>query len=247
MSGSVWNFGNASQDIYYDGEILKKMAPHLPRLKKVIVTISYFSLRYSLSNSDEKWREALYYHQWGIPSRLKDADPRRYDLAATAGHRLQNTPNASDPVYRGWRPLDNVLDPELCGLIMERHAKGMHADDVPINVAILKKVALFCSEKGIRLFFVTTPHHVRYRNLIDPVILQADEREIRSLATPYLNYFDDDRFLDGEFADVDHLNKGGAMHFSRILSKALNAVDEAHPNYAPSGQSPCCFVPWSPG
>jgi peptidoglycan/LPS O-acetylase OafA/YrhL len=223
MSGSVWNFANMSQDLYYDSEILKKVAPKLPRLEKVVFTISYFSLQFALSDSEtEGWREALYYHQWGIPSRLGNADPRRYDLAATAGQSLHNTLSSCDPVDRGWQPMDEVIfDPESGKAAMDRHTNGMHAGLEPVNLEILNSVVSFCRERHLKLIFVTTPHHACYRRLADPGILQANERDIRSLDTPYINYFDDARFLDGDFVDGDHLNKGGAIRFSQVLSKAL--------------------------
>ena len=52
----AFNLAAVSQSHYYDRALLEKYLGQLPRLKLVILPISYFSLGYQLDDGIEKWR-----------------------------------------------------------------------------------------------------------------------------------------------------------------------------------------------
>ena len=68
LSSKTLNLACSSQDIFYDTNILLKYLPQLPKLKLVILPISYFSLETRLSDATESWRCAMYHHVYGLPN-----------------------------------------------------------------------------------------------------------------------------------------------------------------------------------
>ena len=65
---SVYGFNlcNNSQTLYYDTEITLKYLQKMPKLKYVLINISYFSFWHILEDSHEPWRKNFYYKYWDI-------------------------------------------------------------------------------------------------------------------------------------------------------------------------------------
>jgi len=66
MGVSALNLANVSQSLGVDRALFLKLSPSLPKLKLVILPISYFSLRYRLKDSPEYWREYFNWHYFGV-------------------------------------------------------------------------------------------------------------------------------------------------------------------------------------
>jgi len=56
------NMANSNQDFYYDNQLLHKYITTLPKLKTVIVPVTYFSLGFRLTDTDESWRQFFYWN-----------------------------------------------------------------------------------------------------------------------------------------------------------------------------------------
>jgi len=52
--------------------------------------------------------------------------------------------------------------------------------------------------------------------------MQEDVHSLaQQYAIPYYNYFRDQRFMDNDFEDMDHLNAAGAEKLSRIVNDEI--------------------------
>jgi len=108
---------------------------------------------------------------------------------------------------------------------------------------ILAKVALKQKELGeitvnrihllksreINVILVSTPTHKSYYRNIDPELTKIIENTLSPILTQYMikfyDYSKDNRFVDDDFYNCDHLNVIGADKFSRILdNEVLNEI-----------------------
>lgn len=83
-----FNLANSSQSLYYDYQILNKYINKVPRLKVLIIPVSYFSLGYKLIDSPEYWRGFFYENIYSIPmeNNSKSKDLKRFSLIARYGY-----------------------------------------------------------------------------------------------------------------------------------------------------------------
>jgi len=74
-----YNVANISQSLYYDTRITLTYLDKMPKLKYVIINISYFSLGYQLKDCSELWRDYFYSQCWNIDYyELEKFDIKRY-------------------------------------------------------------------------------------------------------------------------------------------------------------------------
>ena len=234
MGDNVYNISNVSQDLYYDRAVLKKYLPLCPRLKVVVLPISYFTLYYKLAESSESWRTDYYAVILGIPKDGGESSYyRRYSYLALMdgpinaltelkhGRKLEIS---SFGFQKSTSPKDvgKVINDEKGKARVDLHqGKLMHAKNLAGNMEILDTIAKLCREKGIKLVIVTTPVYKTYYDHISPAwygnMLANIGSVSRKYNASYLNYFYDKRFELDDYMDNDHLNENGARKFSFIL------------------------------
>jgi hypothetical protein len=61
-----FNLANVSQTLYYDKALTLKYLGRLPRLKRVLIPVSYFSFDYQLYDTRERWRDYYYRTFWDV-------------------------------------------------------------------------------------------------------------------------------------------------------------------------------------
>jgi hypothetical protein len=89
----------------------------------------------------------------------------------------------------------------------------------------LTDIADFCKEHNIRLILITTPTFHTYYETVDVKQLNKMYSTIEMIKNKYhlsyFNHFKDDRFVEDDFWDDDHLNDVGAEKFTRILNEEI--------------------------
>lgn len=233
-----YNLSNGAQSLYYDKELILKYIYRMPKLKIVLVSISYFSLWYELYNFPESWREDSYYNFWGIRSNnSKFFDLKRIcyiDLYGTSFAQnafRKNFKVTSDfyPDKNGWyfKKLDYPFYPtDSLGKDRIRFHNTMMQDNVlENNVGYLETMLSEITKRKIIPVFITTPVHKTYYDNVDPEKIKVIEEEINKLCLKfhckYFNYIKDPRFYDDDFDDEDHLNPKGAEKFTKILNDEI--------------------------
>ena len=184
LSGSAFNLAYPGETFYETDQLMTKILPTLPKLKRVIVQVHYGSFFLYRPENWETWRQYCYQQAWGIPPmRLKDyldcrmwsrlalRTPRYYlDLLAGAswdwmrnGRFNIDPPDIDQIDNRGWAPLVHLTPPpsDLLGAAAAKHVKftqsQMKAKHEPEILASVDHVVSMLRQRGIEVDFVTMP------------------------------------------------------------------------------------------
>ena len=231
-----FNLGFPGQSAILDAKITEEVFRCAPRLRLVIATVGYASLRYRLTDSPSRARNTLYFRAFhlneeGEASRL--FDPERYSLFLVYGpwvsrHILLGTAVPEDPTasQNGWQPSDSTIVGDL-----GEHAASERAVQVNMltqrnviaeNMLALRQLLAGASKRGIRVVFVATPIYSTLRTRLTNARWKADEARIEAIATAcgatFHDFMADVRFDAADFENADHLNARGAKKFTRILA-----------------------------
>ncbi len=237
-SHSGFNMANITQTIYYDRVLMDIYIPKMPKLKMVIIPISYFTLHRRLQDLEEDWRMYLYYYYWGIPVPGKGIfDINKYSLLTIytphvtmgiirRGFKVDMAPKYTPLGFAGVQKADTSLITQATGKAREEyHAKGLSPQNVAEGIGNLDILIKLLKEKNIVPVLITTPVYKTFSSNANPQILaaikQATDSMCRKYGIRYVNYFTDPRFNINDFTDNDHLNSWGAEKFSKILDSEV--------------------------
>jgi hypothetical protein len=238
MPGHVVNLANVSQDLYYDCELARRYLGRMPRLRRILLEISFFSWERSLGESEEKWRGDLYVHAFGIyPQKWTFRTGHYSQWAAFGWERVLGVRRESDPFdSRGWLRGEGRVDCATGKVAARRHLDSMREAILPTNLELVRALIGACRTRAIDVVLVTPPAHECYRRELDAAAIArttaATESMRREFGVRHLDYFTDGRFDDADFFDGDHLNAYGAEKFSRILAADLDIAP------SPAGKVP---------
>jgi hypothetical protein len=249
LAPHTYNLGNVAQTLYYDDHLLTKLLPELPKLKRVILTVSYVSLFFQLHGSDEAERQFYYFQEWKIPPpRLQERlDPRMWSsvVLRTPGFAAKSLATAVKQAVRGGplqaAPVEPSIDPdgwspqlpgdpkELGIAAVEKklyyHHRLMHVSDEAANQAALEHIITLLRERNIELVLVTPPVSPDYAQRMKPEFWQRTEAVVGELSrryqVRYISLLQLPQLTPTDFLDADHLNRQGATRFTGILKDEL--------------------------
>jgi hypothetical protein len=236
-----FNLANVSQSLYYDKELLMAYINGLPKIKTVIISISYFSLWYDIyNNSIENWRDYYYYHFWKINTNSNEPfNIKKYSYISLYGtdftqqsffENFQNLPDLTDD--NGYLADSGILpasftDADAHNRVGE-HDRAMKESSLKSNLLYLREILSFLKSKRINAILVTCPVTKRYFSYTDASKNKFISESINLLCKEYggnyLYYMNDERFTDNDFWDFDHLNVYGAEKFTRILNTDIKEM-----------------------
>ena len=256
LSGSAYNLGNVAQTLYYDDQLATRWLERMPKLRRVIIAVPYVSLFFQLQGTDEAERQYGYFQQWRIPPagmrewfdlRMVSDVALRTPLFAVSSLKtaviqyMHGAPLAGPPVdppirADGWSPRWPPEPSELADSVVKTkiayHHGLMHWSDEAPNRAALEHLVGLLHGRGIEVIIVTPPVWPAYAALIRKdywARAQADFRELEArYGVRYFNYMRDPGFTADDFLDADHLNEHGAVHFTKLLSAAIDGPTERH-------------------
>ncbi len=236
FSHKGFNLANISQTPYYDARLVEAYIGKLPKLKMVIIPMSYFTFYKQLHKGVEDWRVYFYYHYWNIPIPENSIfDFNKYSLFTiyspytVLGFAKQRFKNSGAPNYTEYgfekkltsTPINDGTGKDRVELLSKEYNDTNYNNglaDVEYLLKLLKT-------KNIIPVFITTPCYNTYYDNLNPTILNRNKIVIDSLCRKYgIQYFDhlkDSRFTIEDFADNDHLNFTGAQKFSKILDSEV--------------------------
>ena len=238
FSCTGFNLSNSSQDLDHDIKLTQKYLTRLPNLRSVFITVSYFSLGYKSTNSEESWRNYFYYRFWGIKSSdVNPLDPKAFSYIALYTpektkdyiQKRFNVNLVDNIAPNGWHDntteKSDILDDFHGQQRVDIHYKLMTPKDWQQNIKELDMFVKQLSTRNVRPVFITPPVYITYSNHVDPKVLESIHNEIKNICEKYpckyYNYFNDQRFSLEDFKDNNHLNAGGAEKFSKILNEEV--------------------------
>jgi len=264
LKGSAYNLGNVAQTLYYDDQLATRWLDRLPHLHRVIIAIPYVSMFFQLQGTAEEERQYGYFQQWQIPPpgwrerldlRMVSDVALRTPLFAVSSLRtafVQHLHGAAlagppvDPPIRadGWSPRWPPEPSELADAVVQTkiayHHGLMHMSDEAGNRASLQHLVALLHSRGIEVIIVTPPVWPAYAALMRQDYWERARADFSDLGAKYgvryFNYVQDPGFTAADFLDADHLNEHGAVHFTRLLSAAIDGATAQ--NADPTQKSP---------
>lgn len=226
--------GGTSLDVFK--LLIVKYVPEMPKLKTVIIPISTFTLFATEDREEMKFRKILLNNFFD----LYDEDFSNLwsrSILANLGFKrsieILTNGSVNNVDEAGFDPLIgnnlNALTEEYGIKTVYRHIGKLDSNlNNPMyrsNISLLKQIIDYLSERNIKLILVTTPTHPSYYNNIPKNILNFIHSELEVITDKYnINYYDhlmDDRFIDTDFYNCDHLNVEGAEKFSKIFNEEV--------------------------
>ena len=235
LGDNSYSMAMVAQPLQIDKRILKEHVKEMPRLKTVVLSISYFSLSKEMTDGETFNRLPFYhfFYDMDFPE-LAFTSSKRYSLLATTNLRDALSKIHKYYVKRkagvvadelGWMgaggtKLLTSQFPRDARSAFKRHEDG--STDFKKNLNELKDIISLSKEFGFRIIFVNTPKSPDYNHLLNREKQGLIDAEIQKLVKSqsnilYLNLQDDPSFSLADFRNSDHLNNSGAEKFSRLL------------------------------
>ena len=235
-----FNLANVSQTLYYDDNLLKLYIKRAPKLRIVLIPISYFTLGERLIDTKEYWRGFFYERTYGIPMENHSRD---YDIKRYSWYLLYGNSAVTGWLMKGFRmnPAADIHENGFCGerqfvvadymknigeasaqKRVEGHNQEFDTANVAQNVGYLMDMIELCQASQIVPVIVTTPVYKSYARRMDMRLWGLTQEKIGGLVKKYgisyRDFLNDSRFVREDFRDNDHLNPDGAEKLSRILN-----------------------------
>jgi hypothetical protein len=252
---SSFNLALLSQSSSLGAQLTNVYLDKLPNLKLVVFPISYFSLERLLGKSREYWRNYAYYHFFGIPGDMAwndFLDVRNFSLFFLYGRESSLQILASnfkislaEPMdSRGWLPMDDgpcSPDPELAKKRLSEFQSELSTDYIAQNIAQIKTTLALTRQHHVQVAFVTIPVCKTFAQVADPQVLLRLHDNLHRLTqqfpnSKYYDYYREPRLNYSDFKDADHLNRRGALKFTKILD------DEVVRQYFPKSSAVAAVV-----
>jgi hypothetical protein len=253
LSGAAFNLAYPATDMYNNYHVLAKVAPRLPRLRRVVLNLSWHSFAFS-ATGDSPFLVSQFWFALGVwPQRLKLVTPVRLAMQRSRywwlRHRfvrdmmlygLQPRPPeqpllASESwLGNGFRETPYALSPgKLAQHAVERAARheALHGagEFRAGNRGLLREFLALAQQDGRSVVLVTLPTSRAYHDLY-PAELRAEfSSDLAGVlgVFPRVAYYDFSaapELGDGDFRDADHLNTRGAAKFTPLLDAWLSSL-----------------------
>ena len=234
-----YNAGNFSQTFYYDKQIALKYVKKIPKLKYVIIPVSYFSFNAQLVDGNEAWRSYYYFQYWGIDfPELDRYDSKRYSKillytplkALTYILKGFNVNLVKGMTRNGFLPLDTTnnniyINDSLGFKKVKTHEKYICESRFKENNHELQSLVTELKKHNITPILITLPVLNTYYKFVNKDILKRNHDWIISICEEYeilyFDYFTDSRFVQRDFHDNNHMNFIGASKFSKIVNDEI--------------------------
>lgn len=237
FSTETFNIANVSQSLYFDELLLKKHIDSLPKLKTVILNVSYFTLSVVDDASEDRWRKYFYQQQMklDIPS-ISVFDPRQYSL--TLARRFNQSVELFREYYKngtivstyengfGMQDESNIVADKVAisKLISKKHEDN--SLDFEINTERIQKMIEICNRRGVEVLLIEMPVYKTYYDLLDPKKIQKINSTLLHLeknnsGVRFYDFSQEPSFVDEDLRDADHLTNEGAEKFSKLLNSLL--------------------------
>jgi hypothetical protein len=247
----AYNLAEPAQSIYFDKRITLKHLNELKNLKYVLISVDYHSLYFSSQDIRNQW---AYYgyginYKNSIPISSKISYLEGYTIKVLASNikkRILNFDknvklNAIDidkgvnlykPISKGWFSLSGIEFERMNINSYKERAQNFNAivknsKESKQVIQDLEGFIVQLKSKNIQPILFNTPCYYEYNQFLNKDYLATNDKIINDICTKYSlqylsywNYKLDKKY----FFNCDHLNKDGAVFFSKMLNKKVNEL-----------------------
>ena len=236
---NTFNLSGISQTIYFDKLLLEHYMDSLPKLKKVVFCIEYTNLSQKDNTQDDVFRKYYYasFMDLKVPL-IAQYDSKKYSLALTRSLRVSldlmkdyyNKGTILNCDENGWgndyKKTNRIITYQEGKERAKAHEDG--SMDFRVNKSRIYDLIRECENRDIEVLIVSMPVSKAYSQNLNPEKVQLIFKACREFETSnknvrYLNLFNDNRFVDDDFYDADHLNEVGATKCSKIVNAFISS------------------------
>lgn len=219
------NFGNGSQDLYYQWKLYEKYNSFFPNLKNIIIFYDIFSPGNDMQKGPFYLRTALYNLLFNIPYKDKnlalesgtiDFERKIQKEYLPIVKELSQGIDHSYPVLYTPSPKytkDQLKDFANGQIKLNKKDNYMHK--------YLKNILNLAKKLNHDVFIIVAPYQENFRKLFPKKEIMF--KELNYIAKIYsvkvLNLWDDPDFIDEDFRNIDHLNRQGAVKLTNKIKK----------------------------
>ena len=233
----AFSLANSAQQLRYDAFLLSKYSERYKNLKHVILSVSYFTLfdKDDKKAEGESWRTVNYKVYFGDtlasnhfknnffvfhPTPLEE----KFKKFLSGDTLIACSKNGFGyPIFREHQK--HTLD-DASGLVWVNHHTTKDWSGLEKNILYLKQIAKECQKQHAQFIIITTPTWHTYYDRLDQKQLKKMHEVIHDLqkqySVKYINMLKDERFVEEDFTDCNHMSCVGARKLSSIISKELS-------------------------
>ena len=204
-------------------------------LKVLILPISYFTLFSNLEDGVEKWR-VVNYSSYGIylpnirTSIRLVSDNKAFKKSIKSLLGKQNEKYCTE-LGMGTQYSYEKRSHDLASTAeaaVKRHTKKIvNKEILSANKNYLEEICETCQNKNIEVIILTTPTHFSYYSKLDKKQLEITTEICNKLDekysnVTYLNWLENNNFIDEDFYDADHLNNKGAIKLTKLINDYID-------------------------
>ena len=235
-----FNAAIEAQSLYFDKRILLKYIDKMPKLKMVIIPISYHTfLSENLTKHNDIDRDFFYLHYWNIEHKdLPIIDVRRFSITSIYSYsalaniiRLgfkidldSNLEKTGFSHFDNFNPLKYISDSSGKKHVREQE-KSFDSSKLIYIVNDFEDMLKELKKRNIKIVVLTTPVFHTYSDHCNYNYLEMKKNILLEKQEKYnyyiFDYFTDKRFTIEDFMDNDHLKITGATKFSKIIDSEI--------------------------
>lgn len=237
---NTFNLAFAGEPLVYDHFLFFKWTNRYKNLKTVIHSISYFTFyegSYRLVRDDVQETTYKLYMDCPYHSDFSSysLESRHFRVFSEKIKRHFSGSYDWTQAYRGWQ-LSPDFSADKAPTFDRENKKYARLWTVPsyeqaeVNMELIAEEAAWCVKHGVRYILVSPPHWRTFNVLQSRRQIKKNLELISALQQrypiTYLNYCEDDRFVESDFGDRMHLTVSGAQKFTKILMRDLKSVPQ---------------------
>lgn len=223
--------GGTSIDVF--NLLVLKYVDKMPKLKKILIPISIFTLFATEERDEMKFRKILLNRYFGLFNDISSLSLQKLMVLNLGLKRSINTIFNMESNHVDKYGYDHLYG-NLPACLSDNYGKKTVIRHIGQNVECLKgevfknnlkilvETIKYLKKRNIKIYLVTAPAHESYYKNINEKLLKTIYKEINNLTAiykiKYFNYLKDNRFIVSDFYNCDHLNVIGAEKFSIILN-----------------------------
>lgn len=240
----VSNLASGGQDLEVDSMLLFGFINDMPKLKYVVLELSYFSLEYAHPENHPK--KTLYYKYFGLDLFNKWLDYRRFtifwsspalyfktlDFSKSFGkfnkYGYQTEMSDFEKVHDRFGNANydtTIIDKDLNNSFITGHMVE-HLDVYERNRVIFESMVKLCAEKGITPIVLLPPMYKTYVQEMKPAKKQRRDDFLEAMEQKYStlkvwDYEVSHGYQATDFTNPDHLNPVGSKQFTERLDSLI--------------------------